>query len=197
MENNINTNDKNENLVVYGIYRSQEAVEVALDVLMQYKFRTADVSVLFSSPDTNREFAHKNETKAPEGAMYGGSSGAVIGGTLGLLAGIGLIAIPGVGPFVAAGPIMSTLAGAGVGSTVGGVAGALIGLGFPEYEAKRYEGHINDGGILLSVHADNKEWQRKAQQVLKQTGAESISMSKEATADQKFEDTPRTHTYSL
>src|SRR5206468_4762230 len=101
-----------------------------------------------------KDFAHEKHTKAPEGATTGAGTGAVVGGALGWLAGIGALAIPGLGPFIAAGPIMAALAGAGVGGTVGGVTGALIGLGIPEYEAKRYEGRITKGGILLSVHSD-------------------------------------------
>src|SRR4029077_13756117 len=96
-------------------------------------------------------------SKTPEGATTGAASGAAIGGTLGLLAGIGALAIPGLGPFIAAGPIMGALAGAGTGGVVGGLVGALIGMGFPEYEAKRYEGLVKHGGILLSVHCDNSD----------------------------------------
>jgi hypothetical protein len=82
----------------------------------------------------------------PEGATTGAVSGATVGGVLGLLAGIGALAIPGVGPFIAAGPIMATLAGMGVGGAVGGLTGALIGMGIPEFEAKKYEGRLKRGG---------------------------------------------------
>lgn len=184
---------ENDNLVVYGIYKTRTAVESAVDSLMDHGFRPGDVSVLFSSPDTSKEFAHQKDTKAPEGAMYGGGSGAVVGGTLGLLAGIGMIAVPGIGPLVAAGPIMGALAGAGAGSTLGGITGALIGLGFPEYEAKRFEGRVKEGGILLSVHADNDDWKKKAEEVLRQTGAQSISSSSEASADYTNEERPRVY----
>lgn len=183
----------NKNLVVYGIYPSRETVENAVTALKNSGFRSADISVLFSSPETSREFAHTKETKAPEGAMVGSGSGAVIGGTLGWLAGIGAIAIPGVGPFIAAGPIMGLLAGAGAGSVVGGIGGALVGMGFPEYEAKRFEGRLKDGGILLSVHADNAEWRNQAQDILEETGAEDISSTSEANADYRDESTPRSY----
>ncbi|MDZ4784759.1 MAG: DUF3341 domain-containing protein, partial [bacterium] len=127
-------------------------------------------------------------TKAPEGAATGTLSGATIGGVLGLLAGIGTLAIPGVGPLIAAGPIMATLAGVGVGGALGGLTGALIGLGIPEYEAKRYEGRINDGGILLSVHADDSVWAQKAWDILKKTGAEDISKKNESSAEDRDSD---------
>lgn len=168
---------------VFGIYPSRPAVETAVEALRAAGFRHEDVSVLFSSPDTTKEFATANTTKAPEGATTGAAAGATVGGVLGWLAGIGTLAIPGVGPFIAAGPIMGALAGLGVGGALGGVTGALIGFGIPEYEAKRYEGRINDGGILLSVHVDDSEWTKKAKEILERTGAEDIGTKNELSAE--------------
>jgi hypothetical protein len=122
-------------------------------------------------------------TKAPEGATAGVTAGGVIGGTLGVLAGVGLLAIPGLGPFIAAGPIMAGLAGLGVGGAVGGVTGALIGSGIPEFEAKRYEGRLQHGGILLSVHCDTSEEIKRAKEVLKVTGAEDVTSTGETSVD--------------
>jgi hypothetical protein len=125
-----------------------------------------------------KDFVHKKDTKAPEGATTGVASGAVIGGALGWLAGIGALAIPGLGPFIAAGPIMGLLAG------------ALIGMGIPEYEAKRYEGRVKSGGILLSVHCDSSEWVKRGKTILEQTGAEEIGTAGEAAADYAMSDRP-------
>jgi len=133
--------------------------------------------------ESTEEFAHQKNTKAPEGTTAGAATGGVVGGTLGLLAGIGALAIPGAGPFIAAGPIMATLAGVGVGGAVGGLIGALVGLGIPEYEAKRYEGMIKEGGVLLSVHCNTSKEITAAKDLLKQTGAQDISSTGEATAD--------------
>jgi hypothetical protein len=133
--------------------------------------------------------------KHQKGRLQGAGTGAVIGGALGWLAGVGAIAIPGVGPFLAAGPIMAALAGAGVGGTAGGLVGALIGMGIPEYEAKRYEGRIRKGGILLSVHCDNSEWTSKAKDILERTGAEDVSSTGEASADFAESDKPRPRTH--
>ena len=127
----------------------------------------------------SKDFAAEKNTKAPEGAATGVGVGGAVGGTLGLLAGIGALAIPGVGPLIAAGPIMGALAGLGVGGAVGGLVGALVGMGIPEYEAKRYEGRVKDGGILVSVHCDSSEEVSKAKDVLKATGAEDIASSGE------------------
>lgn len=167
--------------VVFGIFDSKSHVERGVETLKSEGFRNSDVSVLMSSMQSSKEFAHEKSTKAPEGATTGVATGALLGGTLGWLAGIGTLAIPGIGPFVAAGPIMAALAGAGAGSVLGGVTGALIGFGIPEYEAKRYEGLIKNGGILLSVHVDDSEWEKKAFDLLKSCGARDISSTSEVS----------------
>ncbi len=172
-----------KNTAVFGIYGTRVDVENAVDTLRSQGFRNTDISVLFPDNIGTKDFAHEKNTKAPEGAATGAGTGAVVGGALGWLAGIGALAIPGIGPFIAAGPIVAALAGAGVGGTVGGIAGALIGLGIPEYEAKRYEGRIHRGGILLSVHSDNSDWTEKAKVLLKRTGATDIGSANEAKAD--------------
>jgi hypothetical protein len=179
-----------KNTAVFGIYPSQAAAEAAVDTLKNAGYRNTDISVLFPDNQGTKDFAVDKETKAPEGATTGGITGGVIGGTLGWLAGIGALAIPGIGPFIAAGPIMGLLGGIGVGGVVGGLTGALIGMGIPEYEAKRYEGRIKKGGILLSVHADNSEWVKRAKTILEQTGAEDISSTGEASADFAKSDRP-------
>jgi hypothetical protein len=179
-----------KNTSVFGIYQTYEGVESAVDALKAAGFRNTDISVLFPENVGTKDFAHEKGTKAPEGATTGAGTGAVVGGALGWLAGIGALAIPGVGPFIAAGPIMAALAGVGVGGAVGGIAGALIGMGIPEYEAKRYEGRVKKGGILLSVHSDNSEWTRKAKEILERTGAQDVSSAGEASADFQKTDKP-------
>jgi hypothetical protein len=179
-----------KNIAVFGIYPDQLTAEDAVDNLKDTGFRSTDISVLFPDNQGTKDFAHEKHTKAPEVAVAAGSSGAVIGGALGWLAGIGALAIPGAGPFIAAGPIMGMLGGIGVGGTIGGVAGALIGLGIPEYEAKRYEGRIRRGSILLSVHCDDPDWAKRARNILHQTGAEDVSSTGEARADFATSDKP-------
>jgi hypothetical protein len=164
---------------VFGIYSTVGQAERAVDALVLEHFSNADVSVLLPDNQSTKDFAHEKHTKAPEGTTTGVAAGGTIGGTLGLLAGIGAIAIPGVGPFIAAGPIMGALAGLGVGGAVGGLVGALVGLGIPEYEAKRYEGRVKNGGVLLSVHCDTSEEITRAKTLLKRTGAEDISSAGE------------------
>src|SRR6201984_1963663 len=169
-----------KNTAVFGIYATAGTAEAAVDHLMAKGFTNASISVLLPDDESTRAFAHEKSTKAPEGAATGVTTGGVVGGTLGLLAGIGALAIPGVGPLIAAGPIMAALAGVGVGGAVGGIVGALVGMGIPEYEAKRYEGAVKDGGTLLSVHCDSSEQVDAAKNALKSTGARDISSSSEA-----------------
>jgi hypothetical protein len=176
-------NMSGKNIAVFGVYPTHDSADAAVDTLRTKGFRNTDVSVLFPQNPGSKEFGHEKGTKSAEGAVAGGGTGAVIGGALGWLAGIGMLAIPGVGPFIAAGPIVAALAGMGAGGAIGGTTGALIGLGIPEYQAKRYEGRMRKGGILLSVHADDQEWASKGKQILEQTGAEDISSIGESKGD--------------
>jgi hypothetical protein len=155
-------------------------------------FSENDISVLFPDKGSTRDFAHKKETKLPEGATVGASTGGVVGGTIGLLAGIGALAIPGLGPFIAAGPIMAALSGGAIGAGVGGLTGALVGLGIPEYEAKRYEGKVKEGGILISVHSESNDETNRAKNIFKEEGAHDISSTGEAHSDVKEADVTRT-----
>ena len=178
----------NKNKAVFGIYPSVTRAEQAVDTLEGAGFASADISVLFPDSESSKEFAHEKNTKAPEGTAAGVTAGGAVGGTLGLLAGIGALAIPGVGPLIAAGPIMGALAGLGVGGAVGGLIGALVGMGIPEYEAKRYEGRIKEGGVLLSVHCDTSDELARAKDLLKETGAEDISSTGEKSVRREGEE---------
>jgi hypothetical protein len=179
-----------KNTAVFGIYQTTADVEYAVDILRAEGFRNTDISVLFPDNKGTKDFAVEKNTKAPEGTATGATTGAVVGGTLGWLVGIGALAIPGVGPLIAAGPIVAALTGVGVGGAIGGIAGALIGMGIPEYEAKRYEGRIKEGGILLSVHCDASDWVKKAKEILERTGAVDVASAGEAAADWQKTDKP-------
>ena len=179
-----------KNTAAFGIYRTRLDAENGVDALRDAGYRATDISVLFPENEGTKDFAHEKHTKAPEGTATGATSGAVIGGGLGWLAGIGALAIPGIGPFIAAGPIVAALAGAGAGGVIGGIAGALVGMGIPEYEAKRYEGRVKEGGILLSVHCDDSNWTKRAKEILERTGAENVSSTGEASADFSKTDKP-------
>ena len=166
---------------VFGLVRDEAQASRIIEELKTAGFSNQDISVLMSDRRSTREFAHETETKAPEGATTGGVTGGVVGGVLGWLAGIGSLAIPGVGPFIAAGPIMAALSGSALGMATGGLIGGLIGMGIPEYEAKRYEGRVKEGGVLLSVHCDTSDEITRAKDLLKRTGADDIASAGEET----------------
>jgi hypothetical protein len=183
-----------KNTAAFGIYHDEASLRNGIQELQRNGYRIEDLSVLYPENLGNKDFAHEKSSKAPEGAAAGAGTGAVVGGVLGWLAGVGALAIPGVGPFLAAGPIMGALAGAGAAGATGGLIGALAGAGIPEYEAKRYEGLVKKGGILISVHCDNSEWTSKAKTILERTGADDVSSTGEASADFAETDKPRPRT---
>jgi len=184
-----------KNTSVYGIFSTREQLETAVKAMKAEGFRAEDISVLLPENYGNKDMATSKATKSPEGAATGGVAGAVAGGVLGWLAGIGALAIPGVGPFIAAGPIMAALAGMGAGAVLGGATGALAGIGIPEYEAKRYEGLVKRGGILVSIHCDDSNWTSRAKRLLKEHGADDISSASEAHADYAKTDRPVPHVH--
>src|ERR1700734_132988 len=171
----------NKKTAVFGIFTTVASADNATDSLVKSGFSASDISALLPENLGTKQIGTEKATKAPEGATAGAGTGAVLGGALGLLAGIGALAIPGVGPLIAAGPIMATLAGMGVGGTVGGLTGALVGLGIPEFEAKRYEGILQKGGILLSVHCSTSDEVKAAKEILVRTGGEDISSTGESS----------------
>jgi hypothetical protein len=166
---------------VFCIAKSEAQAERIVAEMKTAGFSNNDISVLFPDKMGTRDFAHEKHTKAPEGATTGAGAGGLLGGGLGWLVGIGALAIPGVGPFIAAGPIMAALGGAALGATVGGFTGALVGMGIPELEAKRYEGKLKEGNILISVHTEDSDERSRAKDIFKRAGAEDISSTGEST----------------
>jgi hypothetical protein len=162
---------------VYAIAISEGQANQIVDSLTKSGFSSNDISVLFPDKKSTHEFSHEKNTKAPEGAVTGAATGGLLGGALGLLAGIGALAIPGVGPLIAAGPLLAAFSGAAAGATVGGITGGLIGLGIPEIEAKRYENRIAEGNMLISVLAETGDKVSRAKEILKNAGAENISVT--------------------
>ncbi len=179
-----------KNTAVFGIYPSRQEVEDAVDHLRSHGFRSTDISLIFTENQGTKDLGHEKSSKAPEGVATGAVAGGVAGGVLGWLTSIGVLTIPQLGPFVAAGPIVAALAGAGAVGALGGIIGALVGWGVPEYEAIRYEGRIREGGMLVSVHCDNNEWVKRAKEALKHTGAQDIASSSEKLGDFANADKP-------
>jgi hypothetical protein len=165
---------------VFCIAQTESQAANIVDQLKAAGFSNNDISVLFPDKQGTKDFAHEQNTKAPEGAAAGAGTGGVVGGVFGWLVGIGALAIPGLGPFIAAGPIMAALSGAAAGAALGGISGALIGMGIPEYEAKRYEGKVKSGNILISVHTEDSNERSRAKDIFERAGAEDISYTGEA-----------------
>lgn len=170
------------NASVFCTTKTLEQAEVIVLELKQSGFLSDDISALLPDRRGTKDFAHEHHTKAPEGATAGGVAGLGVGAAVGWLAGIGALAIPGVGPFIAAGPIMAALGGAAVGTAAGGIIGALVGLGIPEFEAKRYDAKIREGNILISVHTEDSAQRDVAKDVFKRNHADDISSAAEASA---------------
>ena len=170
-------------IAVFGIYPSSFDAECGAADLIAAGFSSRDISVLLPDEHSKHEFAHEKATKAPEGTSAGATAGGLLGGALGILAGVGALVIPGIGVTVAAGPLVAGLAGLGAGGAVGGLVGALVGFGIPEYEAKRYEGRVRDGGTLLSVHCDSPARVKRAKQVLNSSGADHVAVSNESRSE--------------
>jgi hypothetical protein len=167
---------------VYCTAKTVGQAENIIDALKASGFTNNAISALLPDKRGTKDFAHEHNTKAPEGATTGGVAGLGVGAAVGWLAGIGALAIPGVGPFIAAGPIMAALGGAAVGTAAGGVIGALVGMGIPEFEAKRYDAKIRDGNILISVHTEDSKQRDVAKDVFKRFDADDISTGSEAAA---------------
>jgi hypothetical protein len=178
------------NISAFGIYPDPATVTDAIQQFKTAGFRGTDISVLHAENTGTKDFGHERHSKAPEGAVAGGGAGAVAGAALGWLVGAGALFVPGLEQMAAAGPIVGMLGGVGAGVTLGGITGALAGSGIPEYEARRYEGRVRRGGILLSVHCDDARWAKQARKLLKSTGARDISATGESRADFAHSDKP-------
>jgi hypothetical protein len=173
-----------KDVATFAVFPDRTAFEAAIEGLRGAGFRATDISAVLPDRDhTTKDLAHEIHTKAPEGIAAGAGAGAAVGGVLGWLVGIGAIAIPGIGPLLAAGPIVAALAGAGAAGAAGGLVGGLVGAGMPEIEAKRYAGRLRDGGFLLSVHCDDREWAARAREVLTANGGQDVVSTSEARAD--------------
>jgi hypothetical protein len=178
------------NISVMGIYPDRTTVSDAISVLQKAGYRPTDISVLSSDNPGSKDFALEQRTKTLEGAGVGAAAGAGIGAALAWFVSIHPGTIAALGPLAAAGPVVAALAGAGAGGALGWIAGLLAGGRWSEYVAKRYEGRIRSGGILLSVHCDSQEWCGRARKTLTNTGARNISSASESGADYGTTDKP-------
>lgn len=141
------------------LYNSNAEARAAVRELEAAGVSHGDISILASNADNSydektktfpdRDLDGKDDRK--EGAGAGAGVGAAAGGAVGLLAGLGLMAIPGVGPVVAAGWLVSTLAGAAAGGAAGGIIGALTQAGVNDEDAQVYAEGLRRGGAVVSA----------------------------------------------
>jgi hypothetical protein len=160
--------DVTERTVVGGIFADPANAEAAINDLKAAGFRPEDVGVAMRGRTAQGELVEEQDTETAEGAGIGALSGAfgggLLGGVVGFLIGIGALAIPGIGPAVAGGALAAAfgvaggtaIAGAGIGAAAGGLVGALMGMGFPEEEARYFESGFRAGGVLITVSANRR-----------------------------------------
>jgi hypothetical protein len=149
---------------VIGVFDTRAEGHRAVEDLYRAGFGHSDVTMVMHHDDkgtvevTDMDAAKAaqvtGESKAGEGAALGVVAGALGGGAVALAMGL----IPGVGPVLSLGSMAAALFGVGaaVGATGGGVVGALIGMDFPEEEARFYERELKAGRVLVGVNAGNR-----------------------------------------
>ncbi|HUX66407.1 MAG TPA: hypothetical protein VMV31_02845 [Terriglobales bacterium] len=172
-----------KNLGVFGIYSTYDGVQSGAAALRSAGFRRQDVAALVPEIEGSQDLVHEKRSKSPEGFMAGASIGGMAGGVLGWLFASNILRLTTLQPLVDAGVAVATFAGIGALGVLGGMVGGLIGLATPEYEALRYAGRRSTGGMLVSVHCDNREWRKRARQALQQTGAAGVATARAAMAE--------------
>ena len=150
-------------MTVFGIFPDCGRMDHVLGTLRNAGFRSSDVSVLFSNKTVRSASAAAPESSGFEESAFG------------WLSGIGALSIPGSGPFIAAGPIMGLLGGIGLQGESMDLVPGLMSLGVPEYEARSCERRMRAGAVLVSVHCQSEEWERRARSVLEEHAAEDVS----------------------
>lgn len=174
--------------IASAVFDSREEAERALSELRSAGFREDSVSIVGRSE--NGKVTDSSSDGDDDGVNKSGAvKGALGGAAAGTLLGIAALAIPGVGPLAAAGAIAAgavpeaAAIGAGVGATAGGVSGLLSKHGVSDEDSKYYEGHINNGGIFVSVDADNAGGSiDEAREILFRNGGHSASRQRATTA---------------
>lgn len=163
-------------IAVYGIFYESALAKSSVEQLLAAHFAEDDVILLDPQILGSKDISHDRESTAG-GSTAVVTSNVAIGGALGLAVGVGALSIPGIGPFLAAGPLLGALAGMGAGGAVGGAIDAVDATSLPDLGARRYEGHIAEGGILVTVHCHHPDLVPLAIGVLQSSGAQAISQS--------------------
>ncbi|HEY2646140.1 MAG TPA: hypothetical protein VGI34_04180 [Candidatus Acidoferrales bacterium] len=172
---------RDKQLIVFGVYRHRTSFEHAVSALKVGRIQEKDISVLFQKNLSTKNLTPDDAATPTRVGNTDGESGALIPSPLEWFAATGALVVLGHEMFLIAGPMVATLAGAALGGQFGGLSEALIGLGQPEYEAKRYQARVEEGGMLLFVHCERPSCVKKVMHVLISTGAEDISPTSESS----------------
>lgn len=144
------------------LYHSMSDAQSALEELVRSGVDRSKISLVANN--STGEFTdyvnHSTEdvVTAEQGAAFGAASGGIIGA----LVGLGALAIPGIGPVIAAGPLVSALAGGAVGvlagAPTGGIVGGLIKTHHIDAEdAELYAEGIRRGDTLVTVLVEDAD----------------------------------------
>jgi len=163
-----------KNPAVFGIFPDRMSIETVVTGLKREGFRNSDISVLFRENRGTYQQTRPLNFIASAAAKATSTTVGACHGALRWLAGLSPLAIPGRGTFVAAGPVRAALEGNAFGGSHGALAGSLIEMGMPEFQAKRYEGWLENRWFLLSVQLSDSQLMTKARRILAETLAEDV-----------------------
>lgn len=159
---------------VTATFKTYTAAQHALLSLESNGFKEQQISVLVADKSDGKHFNIDEASKVPEGAAVGGVAGGIIGAIALGLTTVGSLVAPGVG-LLAVGPVVGAFAGGAAGAATGGLIGALVGLGIPEHEAKRYEGELKNGAVLVAVEADSHDRAKVVKEIFEGEDAYNIA----------------------
>ncbi len=150
---------------ISAIFASRMDAQNALMKLDDIGVTEEQISLIATDSTVNNHFKIENNTKAEEGATTGMAVGGLAGAVLAALTSAGALAIPGLN-LVVSGYLVAAIAGFGAGAAGGGIVGALIGLGFPENEAKMVEDQLDEGSVLIAVKPRDAEQRKEVKKIL-------------------------------
>ena len=172
-----------DNSMIIGVFNDRQDAENAIEELHGLDYEAKDISVMTKSNEDAHTIHENTGSPVAEGTVTGATTGGVIGGLAGLLIGIGAVTIPGIGALLIGGPLAAalgltgaaatTVSGAVTGALAGGLVGALVSLGIPEEDAKVYEEHIQNGGILVAVPSGSRNIS-EVKDILQENNAERV-----------------------
>lgn len=171
------------NKATFGIYRSKEEVNAAVSLLSALGFGESRASVFFPDHGGAQDFPQVQKSEIAKFARVGAMIGAVF------FMGFMMLALSGVIPFAPTdqipaegGRVFLIVGAAMLGAIIGAACGTLVGIGTPDRAGHRYGQYVHAGGILLSVHSDTPEEEKRVHEILEKSGAQDITSVEEELA---------------